>query len=373
MKNVFAGLWEIAAENGMNKSIARFPDVCLSPPSPPAGPIPIPYPDTSFSKTLKSGSTTVHIGGKGVALAQQSYYKESILGNEAATRTFGANVVTHQVTGKTYFQAWCMDVKAEGKNVCRHMDITTSNHASSPPATPPLPSAEMQTTKEGTEEAIANGKCPCCGKALHPWQVDDTGKALPTIKEAAFYDKRAKTFASKQQAKLDSNPALETTPLAPGHKDMRFAGGKTSPSLADVIRSKMAHYQAQADKLNALRAANPDCPNVHNPEDIGCGTHFDLPEGEYERMGNDKVVRKKTLAQHCETDYNGGPRNTAIRAWKEANKGRTDVTIGKDMAHKTPKQAGGCNSPDNLAPNSVIPPGPCQDIEAIQTELHKIA
>ena len=41
-KNVFAGTWEIAAENGMNKSIARFPDVCMSPPSPPAGPDPDP-------------------------------------------------------------------------------------------------------------------------------------------------------------------------------------------------------------------------------------------------------------------------------------------------------------------------------------------
>ena len=71
-KNVFAGTWEIAAENGMNKSIARFPDVCMSPPSPPAGPIPIPYPDTSFSNNLKSGSSTVKIGGNGAALAQQS-------------------------------------------------------------------------------------------------------------------------------------------------------------------------------------------------------------------------------------------------------------------------------------------------------------
>jgi len=88
-KNVFAGTWEIAAENGMNKSIARFPDVCMSPPSPPAGPIPIPYPDTSFSNNLKSGSSTVKIGGKGAALAQKSYYQEPVLGDEAATRTFG--------------------------------------------------------------------------------------------------------------------------------------------------------------------------------------------------------------------------------------------------------------------------------------------
>jgi len=370
---VYAGTWEIAGEAGMNKSISRFPDVCMSPPSPPAGPLPIPYPDTSFSTDLKEGSSTVKAGGKAIALAQQSYYKASVLGNEAATRTFGANIITHQITGKTYFQAWSMDVKAEGQNVCRHIDMTTSNHASSPPATPPLPSTEMQTTPEGTEEAIAKGKCPCCGKDLHPWQVDDAGKPHPRIKEADFYDKRAKTFAEKQKAKLDTQPALETTMLAPGHKDMRFGGGKATPSIADVIRGKMAHYQAQADKLNKLRAANPDCLNVHKPPDVGCGTHFDLPPGKFERTGKGGTKSVKTLAQHCEADYTGGPRNTAIKAWKDANKGRTDVTIGADLAHKTPKQAGGCNSPDNLTPNSVIPPGPCQEIEDLQTELHDIA
>jgi uncharacterized Zn-binding protein involved in type VI secretion len=138
---VFANMREIAGKGDMNKSIARFPDVCLSPPSPPAGPIPVPYPDTSFSSDLKEGSDTVLLGGKPAALAQQSYYKPSTLGNEAATRSFGASVVTHQITGKTYFQAWSMDVKIEGKAVCRHLDITTSNHGSSPPATPPGPSA----------------------------------------------------------------------------------------------------------------------------------------------------------------------------------------------------------------------------------------
>ena len=114
-RNVFANMWEIAAQSGMNKSIARFPDVCLSPPSPPAGPIPIPYPNTSFSTDLKEGSGTVKIGGKPVALAQKSYYKPSVLGDEAATRTFGASVITHQITGKTVFQAWSMDVISKAR------------------------------------------------------------------------------------------------------------------------------------------------------------------------------------------------------------------------------------------------------------------
>ena len=75
MHNVFANMWQIAAKSWMNKSIARFPDVCLSPPSPPAGPIPIPYPNTSFSTDLKKGTKTVKVGGKPAAQAQKSFYK----------------------------------------------------------------------------------------------------------------------------------------------------------------------------------------------------------------------------------------------------------------------------------------------------------
>lgn len=162
--NVYAGTWEIAGEAGMNKSIARFPDVCMSPPSPPAGPLPIPYPDTSFSTDLKEGSTTVKAGGKPIALKQQSYYKASVLGNEAATRSFGASVISHQITGKTYFQSWCMDVKADGENVCRHLDLTTSNHACDPPPTPPLNTNEAMAIGDGTEAVVM---CQCCGKAAH--------------------------------------------------------------------------------------------------------------------------------------------------------------------------------------------------------------
>ena len=69
---VFANGNEVACKGGDGKVIAAFPDVCLSPPSPPAGPIPIPYPDTSFSKDLQKGSKTVKIDKKPIALKDQS-------------------------------------------------------------------------------------------------------------------------------------------------------------------------------------------------------------------------------------------------------------------------------------------------------------
>lgn len=173
--DVYADSNQIAAKSGMGKVIASFPDVCLSPPSPPAGPIPIPYPDTSFSSDLKEGTRTVRLAGKPAALAQQSYYKPSVLGDEAATKTLGMNVITHQITGKTYFQAWSMDVKFEGKSVCRHVDITTSNHASAPGgALTPNPNLDALAT--GAQEDTS-GTCACCGKARHaagkPMAMDD--------------------------------------------------------------------------------------------------------------------------------------------------------------------------------------------------------
>src|SRR5882672_10753733 len=136
--DVYANGDEIACKAGGGKVIASFPDVCLSPPSPPAGPIPVPYPDTSFSKDMQNGSKTVKIKGQEVMLKDQSFYKTAPLGDEAATNGQGANVITHVITGKTYFTAWSMDVQFEGQNVDRHTDITTSNHAC-PPAGNPTP------------------------------------------------------------------------------------------------------------------------------------------------------------------------------------------------------------------------------------------
>jgi Toxin PAAR-like domain len=130
---VYANCDEIACKAGDGKVIAAFPDVCLTPPSPPAGPIPVPYPDTSFSKDMQNGSKTVKIKNQPIMLKDQSFYKTSPLGDEAATRGLGAGVITHVITGKTYFVMWSMDVKVEGKNVDRHLDLTTSNHMSLPP------------------------------------------------------------------------------------------------------------------------------------------------------------------------------------------------------------------------------------------------
>ncbi|RMI00754.1 MAG: DUF4150 domain-containing protein [Calditrichaeota bacterium] len=144
--NVFANGMAIACKAGQGKVIAAFPDVCLSPPSPPAGPVPIPYPLFSFSSDTTSGSKKVKINKKEIMLKNKSYYKKC-KGDEAATRSFGMGVVTHTIGGKVYFISWSMDVKIEGENIVRHLDMTTSNHASPlPNEALTIPGIENMTT-----------------------------------------------------------------------------------------------------------------------------------------------------------------------------------------------------------------------------------
>jgi hypothetical protein len=135
---VFANNMSIACKVASGKTTAAMPDVCLSPPSPPAGPIPIPYPNTASASDTDKGSTTVSIGGEPVMLKDQSIFKTST-GNEAATRNLGMGVVTHKITGEAQFVAWSMDVKFEGQNVPRHMDLMGHNEACVPSQTGPWP------------------------------------------------------------------------------------------------------------------------------------------------------------------------------------------------------------------------------------------
>jgi hypothetical protein len=126
--NVFANGLEVSAKKSSNKSIAAKPDVCLSPPSPPAGPVPIPYPNFSNAGDTTSGTRSVKLQGAEAGIKNESTYSTS-KGDEAATRALGMGTVTHTIQGKTKFAMWSMNVKYEGSNVQRFTDLTTHNHA----------------------------------------------------------------------------------------------------------------------------------------------------------------------------------------------------------------------------------------------------
>ena len=136
---VFANGREISCKAADGKSICAFPDVCFTPPETPATPpgVPIPYPNTGMASDTTSGSKTVKISGKEVMLKNKSYFKKST-GDEAGCAA-KKGVITSVNRGKVYFNAWSMDVKAEGENVVRHLDLTTHNHMSLPGNSPTWP------------------------------------------------------------------------------------------------------------------------------------------------------------------------------------------------------------------------------------------
>jgi hypothetical protein len=309
---VYADGWEIAGNSGMNKSIARFPDVCLSPPSPPAGPIPVPYPDTSFSSDLKEGSKTVTLSGKPAALAQQSYYKPSVLGDEAATRSFGANVITHQITGKTYFQAWSMDVKIEGKNVCRHFDITTSNHASGGSTTVGTQSIEASVAGAGGPQLPL--LCECCNMAPPHSAAQRRGE---TITEAEFYG-----------------------PTQTGLRQRTGRGGV--PTLAPN-RLSPAEARDVATAQNNLATMREWCPDQFPPNPPGndpCNRYYRLEPGEKEAIDLEYENLNNVRNPHRPA------------AWAAPG-----VLM---IAHRVPRIAGGCP----IGPNAVpVTNAPCAELD----------
>lgn len=187
---VYADGKEIAAKAGSSKTIANVPDICLTPPPPILGPLPVLYANTAFASDLSEGSRDVLIAWQGIYKRDKSYACTST-GDEAGTFK---GVMSGSNVGKMYFTGWSSTVFVEGENVCRADDTTTNNHASSASGnTPPVahnggssgggpadPSASA--CKAGEEQAEK-----ACEKAR--LVTHDEGKALdcsqaPGCKEA---------------------------------------------------------------------------------------------------------------------------------------------------------------------------------------------
>lgn len=153
---VYANNMTIACKAADGKTIAAMPDVCLSPPSPPAGPVPIPYPNTAMASDTTKGSKTVMINGQEVMLKDKSTFKKST-GDEAATKSLGMGVVSHDIQGEASFICWSMNVKFEGENIPRHLDMTLHNEMCTPANTPPWPYLDSTALDTSTHPCNKSG------------------------------------------------------------------------------------------------------------------------------------------------------------------------------------------------------------------------
>jgi len=90
-----------------------FPDVCKTP-APPAGPIPIPYPNIGKASDTSDGPKKVKTDQE-MPMTKDAKYSTST-GDEAGSV---GGVVSSKTKGECEFMMHSFYVKFEGKNVCR--------------------------------------------------------------------------------------------------------------------------------------------------------------------------------------------------------------------------------------------------------------
>jgi hypothetical protein len=121
MPDVFANNRCILHQGDGLQQVAGPPDVCKTPS--PGGPVPIPYPNIAMDSDLAKGTKKVKINGKPVATEASNLSMST--GDEAGTA--GGGVASNKFKGKLTWGSASSDVTAEGKGVCRFMDVTQHN------------------------------------------------------------------------------------------------------------------------------------------------------------------------------------------------------------------------------------------------------
>jgi hypothetical protein len=113
--------------SGSGGVTTAFPDVCKTPS--PGGPIPIPYPNVAKSSDTANGSGTVKCDGNPICLKDSNFSVST--GDEAGSA--GGGVASNKIKGKAEFVNYSFDVKVEGKNVARALDLMLHNDKNTPP------------------------------------------------------------------------------------------------------------------------------------------------------------------------------------------------------------------------------------------------
>jgi hypothetical protein len=272
--NVFANGLEVSCEKASNQSLASMPDVCLSPPSPPAGPVPIPYPNFSKASDTTNGARTVKIAGGEVGQKNKSYYKTS-KGDEAATRSLGMGTTTGCIQGKCYFEAWSSDVKFEGENAVRLSDLTGSNQAS--------PGANAANTTASTGSPDQDPTKNDC-EELDKKNKEERKKVEESLKEQGTLNEQEQTTLDKAQGTgMTVSSAQSQVPGAEGvfsgcssgcaqeFNPSGLVGGGTSDQKMGLNKDTRASDDPKHD--DAKENAGVLCDKSHVHPGGGAGAH----------------------------------------------------------------------------------------------------
>lgn len=139
-----------AGSNGISQA---FPDVCKTPAPPAPAPIPVPYPNIAQSSDTAQGASTVSCDGNPVCVKDSNFMVST--GDEAGSLL---GVASNKIKGKAEFVNFSFDVKFEGKNVPRAMDLMLHNDKN----TPPFPVIQGPAMAMGKDK----GNCYLCDKPM---------------------------------------------------------------------------------------------------------------------------------------------------------------------------------------------------------------
>jgi len=163
-----------AVHKGCGGMAIAFPDVCLCPPGPPAGPVPVPLTNTVQAKDMVGGALSVVIQGYPAGHKDSRFARST--GNEVAANT-GGGITSHVVQGEARFASGSPNVVIEGKPAARHGDLVRQNAGNCPP------SVWMGTVCPGTKPAGPPKKCRKVLQEGTEWielrAIDPDGHPLP--------------------------------------------------------------------------------------------------------------------------------------------------------------------------------------------------
>lgn len=117
---IFVNMRSVAHTSAGGKAVCMSPDVCKTPAAP--SPITVPYPNIAQDSDGAEGSTTVKGDGSPILLKNSKFSLSS--GDEAGSL---GGVISSKFKGIAKFATYSFDVKVEGQNVCRHLDMTLMN------------------------------------------------------------------------------------------------------------------------------------------------------------------------------------------------------------------------------------------------------
>ncbi len=255
---VYANGNSIACKAADGKTIAATPDVCFTPPLTPATPpgVPIPYPNTAMASDTSNGSKTVMISGEEVMLKNKSVFKTST-GDEAGSAP-KKGVVTSKIKGEASFVCWSMDVKFEGENVPRHLDLMGHNEQCDPTNTPPWPymdsmaagtgidpcEEDKQTEQESCKDYKPKGDKDVCEDAGLAGGVLQSRSAAHA---AGFANPKAWAADASRKAAASKCVSARRCKLAPYNAEKDGVNGCCPSQTADHLIPKSSFFTVSFD------------------------------------------------------------------------------------------------------------------------------